>query len=218
MKVWRRKRQPTSVFLPGESHGQKSLAGCSPWGHRKMDTTEHTHMHANGKNYGAAAAAPKLLQSWPTLCDPIDGSPPGSPIPGFSRQEHWSGLPFPSPMHASESEVSQSYPTLSNPMSCSPPGSSVHEAFPGKSTGVGCKWKELWWESVKNFLASFVVSGFVFLMGARAPKLVSRFLTKEIVPCLNIKLVFQWKEGTPFCSLNYFNMNKPLIFGKTCKI
>ena len=31
----------------------------------------------------AAAAAAKLLQSWPTLCDPIDGSPPGSPIPGI---------------------------------------------------------------------------------------------------------------------------------------
>ena len=44
-----------------------------------------------------AAAAAKSLQSCPTLCDPIDGSPPGSPAPGFSRQEHWSGLPFPSP-------------------------------------------------------------------------------------------------------------------------
>ena len=32
---------------------------------------------------GAAAAAAKLLQSCPTLCDPIDGSPPGSPIPGI---------------------------------------------------------------------------------------------------------------------------------------
>ena len=49
-----------------------------------------------------AAAATKSLQSCPTLCDSIEGSPPGSPIPGFSRQEHWSGLPFPSPMHESE--------------------------------------------------------------------------------------------------------------------
>ena len=38
--------------------------------------------------------AAKLLQSCPTLCDPRDGSPPGSPI-GFSRQEYWSGLPLP---------------------------------------------------------------------------------------------------------------------------
>ena len=81
----------------------------------------------------ASAAAAKSLQSCLTLCDPIDGSPPGSPVPGilqartlewvaivllsclrlfatpctvachappsmgFSRQEYWSGLPFPSP-------------------------------------------------------------------------------------------------------------------------
>ena len=47
-------------------------------------------------------AAAKLLQVCPTLCNPIDGSPPGSPSLGFSRQEHWSGLPFPSPIHESE--------------------------------------------------------------------------------------------------------------------
>ena len=44
----------------------------------------------------------KSLQSCLTLRDPIDGSPPGSPSLGFSRQEHWSGLPFPSPEHESE--------------------------------------------------------------------------------------------------------------------
>ena len=47
-----------------------------------------------------AAAVAKLLQSCPTLWNPINGSPPGSFSLGFSRQEHWSGLPFPSPMHA----------------------------------------------------------------------------------------------------------------------
>ena len=47
-------------------------------------------------------AAAASLQSCPTLCDPIDGSQPGFPSLGFSRQEHWSGLPFPSPMHESE--------------------------------------------------------------------------------------------------------------------
>ena len=49
-----------------------------------------------------AAAPAASLQSCPTLCDPIDGSQPGFPSLGFSRQEHWSGLPFPSPMHESE--------------------------------------------------------------------------------------------------------------------
>ena len=46
-----------------------------------------------------AAAAAKSLQSCPTLCDPRDKAPPSL---GFSRQEHWSGLPFPSSMHESE--------------------------------------------------------------------------------------------------------------------
>ena len=57
---------------------------------------------ANPSKLLHAAAAAKSLQSYPTLCDPIDGSPPGFPSLGFSRQEHWSGLPFPSPMHKSE--------------------------------------------------------------------------------------------------------------------
>ena len=39
---WRRKWQPTPVFLPGESHGQKSLADYSPWGHKESDMTEAT--------------------------------------------------------------------------------------------------------------------------------------------------------------------------------
>ena len=45
---WRRARQPTPVFLPGEPHGQRSLAGYSPWGREESDTTEvtaHTHTH-----------------------------------------------------------------------------------------------------------------------------------------------------------------------------
>ena len=49
------------------------------------------------------------------------------PSLGFSRQQHWSGLPFPSPMR--ESEVSQSCPTLSDPMDCSPPCCSIHGIF-----------------------------------------------------------------------------------------
>ena len=74
-------------------------------------------------------AAAKSLQSCPTLCDPIDGSHQAPLSLGFSKQEHWSGLPFPSPMHESESEVAQSCLTLSDPMDCSLPGSPVHEIF-----------------------------------------------------------------------------------------
>ena len=82
------------------------------------------HWRQLGGMYAAAAAA-KSLQSCPTLCNPIDGSPPGSPIPGILQSE----LPFPSPMHENESEVSQSCLTPSDPMDCSLPGSSVHGIF-----------------------------------------------------------------------------------------
>ena len=37
---WKRKWQPTPVFLPGKSHGQRSLAGYSPWGRKESDMTE----------------------------------------------------------------------------------------------------------------------------------------------------------------------------------
>ena len=39
---WRRAWQPTPVLLPGESHGQRSLVGYSPWGHKESDMTEAT--------------------------------------------------------------------------------------------------------------------------------------------------------------------------------
>ena len=45
---WRRKWQPTPVFLPGEFNGQRSLGGYSPWGHPELDMTEqliHTYTH-----------------------------------------------------------------------------------------------------------------------------------------------------------------------------
>ena len=40
---WRRAREPTPAFLPGEPHGQRSLAGYSPWGRKEWDTTQHSN-------------------------------------------------------------------------------------------------------------------------------------------------------------------------------
>ena len=79
----------------------------------------------------AAAAAAKSLQSYPTLCDPIDGSPPGSPSLGFSRQDTGVGGHFllQCMKVKSQSEVAQSCPTPSNPMDYSLTGPSVHGIF-----------------------------------------------------------------------------------------
>ena len=91
-----------------------------------------------------SAAAAKSLQSCPTLCDPIDGSPPGSPVPGIlqARTLEWVAIAFSDKNTGvgchfllqcmkvkSESEVTQSCPTLSDPMDCSLPGSSVHGIY-----------------------------------------------------------------------------------------
>ena len=79
----------------------------------------------------AAAAAAKSRQSCLTMCDPIDGNPPGSTIPGIlqARALEWVAISF--SKHESErwSEVAQSCLTLSDPMDCSLPGSSIHGIF-----------------------------------------------------------------------------------------
>ena len=98
------------------------------------------HMYMN------AAAVAKSLQSCPTLCDPIDGSPPGSPIPGFSRQEHWSGLPFPSPMHESE-KWKWSRSVMSDPQQpheLQPSSSSIHGIFQARVLEWGAMYMNRW--------------------------------------------------------------------------
>ena len=45
---WRRKQQPSPVFLPGESQGQRGLVGCHPWGRTESDTTEVTEQQQAG--------------------------------------------------------------------------------------------------------------------------------------------------------------------------
>ena len=87
-----------------------------------------------------AATAAKSLQLCPTPCDPRDSSPPGSPSLGFCRQKHWSGLPFPSPMHESEKwKWSRSVMSDSQwPHGLQPTRLLRSWDFPGKSTGVGC--------------------------------------------------------------------------------
>ena len=185
---WRRKWQPTPVFLPGESQGQGSLVGCRLWGHTESDTTQQQQQQQQGKNqhnlgrkrqfndnnwqlqhlilnddqnnqtenqqrkrrleqqykptrpnrYGqntplknsrTCSLENRLLDlekgkgEWReqhgniyTICyamlsrfsrvrlcaTPQTAAHQAAPSLGFSRQEHWSGLPFPSPGHGSE--------------------------------------------------------------------------------------------------------------------
>ena len=78
--------------------------------------------------YTPAAAAAKSLQSCPTLCNPIDGSPPGFSVPGTlqARTPKWAAMSFSNAcMHAAAAKSLQSCPTLRDPIDGSPPGSPV---------------------------------------------------------------------------------------------
>ena len=74
----------------------------------------------------AAAAAAKSLQSCLALCDPIDGSPPGSSVPGIlhPRTLEWVAISFSNVCMHAKSPLSCL--TLCDPMNSSPPGSSIH--------------------------------------------------------------------------------------------
>ena len=67
--MWR----PTPVFLPGESHGQRSLAGCSPWGHKGSDTTAanractHGDTEARKEQLGTAQPGPAGSSQKPVI-------------------------------------------------------------------------------------------------------------------------------------------------------
>ena len=74
------------------------------------------------------------------------------PSLGFSRQEHWSGLPFPSPMHESESELAQSCLTPSDPMDCSLPGSSVHGIFQAR----GLEWSAIAFSNIHMYVCVYI--------------------------------------------------------------
>ena len=99
---------------------------------KKKSSGKNVCYNTYGKNWTremtAAAAAAKSLQLCPTLWDPIDGSPPGSSVPGILQARILEWVAFPSPMHACMlSRFSCVW--LCEPMDSSPPGSSVHGIF-----------------------------------------------------------------------------------------
>ena len=83
---------------------------------------------SNLNNSHAAAAAAKSLQSCLTLCDPRDGSPPGSPVPGIlqARTLEWVAISLSNAWKWKVKVKVKSCPTPRDPMDCSLPGSSVH--------------------------------------------------------------------------------------------
>ena len=103
------RRQPTRLPRPWDSPGKNTGVGC------------HFLLQCIKVKSGSEVA-----QSCPTLCDPIDGSPPGSSVPGIlqTRILEWVAISF--SYACMRAKLLQSCPTLCDSMDSSPPGSSVH--------------------------------------------------------------------------------------------
>ena len=85
-QLWRRQWHPTPVLLPGESHGWRSLAGCSPWGPEVSDTTEWLHFHFSLSCIGEGNGNP-LQCSF--LENPRDGGAWWAAIYGVAQSRTW---------------------------------------------------------------------------------------------------------------------------------
>ena len=97
-------------------------------------------LEIRGLSYRSAAAAAKSLQSCPTLCDPIDGSPPGSPVPGTlqARTLEWVAISFSNAWKWKVKAKSLSHVRLFRPHGLQSTRLLRPWDFPGKSTGVRC--------------------------------------------------------------------------------
>ena len=123
---------PTLVFLPGESPWTEKPGRLQFIGSQRVRhdwATKHTH----------AAAAAKSLQSCPTLCDPIDGGPPGSPVPGIlqARTLEWVAISFSNAWKWKVKVKLLSRVRLLVTHGLQPTRLLRPWDFPGKSTGVG---------------------------------------------------------------------------------
>ena len=109
------------------------------------------------QEYFVNAAAAKSRQSCPTLCDPIDGSPPGSRPWDSPGNNTGAGCHFllPCMKVKSESEVAQSCPTLIDPMDYSLPGSSVHGIFQARVL----EWGAIAFSGKRSYLLFIRVDG-----------------------------------------------------------
>ena len=79
-------RHPTSALLPGKSHGQRSLVGCSPWGRKESETTERLHFHFSLSCIGERNGNPLQCSC---LENPRDGGAWWAAVYGVAQSRTW---------------------------------------------------------------------------------------------------------------------------------
>ena len=168
----------------------------------------------------AAAAAAKSLKSCPTLYNPIDGSPPGSLVPGILQARTLEWLPFPSSMHESE-KWKWSRSVVSDSLRLH--GLQLTRLlcpwdFPGKSTGVGCHHL-LRYLLLENDLKVTVHSD--TKMVGDCSVLMRRRLSGKAKECLGGALLFPTSQHSPFLDMgtwrsilskvDYYRASRPSV-------
>ena len=152
--LWRRKWQPTPMFLPGKSYEQRSLLGCSAWNRKRVGlNTKHNcprHSLISAVHWTSVRAC----------CCCWVASVVSDSVRPHRRQPTRLPHPWDSPgkntgvgchfflqcmQVRSESEVAQLCPTFSDPMDCSPPGSSVQGTFQAR----GLEWGAIAFSTVR---------------------------------------------------------------------
>ena len=84
--LWRRQWHPNPVLLPGKSHGQRSLVGCSPWGREESDTTERLHFDFSLSCIGEGNGNPLQCSC---LENPRDGGAWWAAVSGVAQSRTW---------------------------------------------------------------------------------------------------------------------------------
>ena len=137
------------------------------------------------------------------------------PSPGFSSQEHWSGLPFPSPMHESEKwKGSRSVmPDSLRPHGLQPTRLLCPWDFPGKSTGVG--WHI---SKVISLLFNMLSCSVIAFLPRSKSLLISRpqspyAVILEVCHCFHcFPIYFSWSDGTGCHDLSFLNVQNIGIY------
>ena len=122
----RRQWHPTPVFLPGKSHGRRSLVGCSPWGRWGLDMTERLHFRFSLSCIGEGNGNPLQCSC---LENPRDGGAWLAAVCGVAQSRTWLKWLSSSSINIylwKKVLVAQSCPTLCSPIDCSLPESHVH--------------------------------------------------------------------------------------------
>ena len=128
----RRQWHPTAVLLPGKSHGQRSLVGCSPWGREESDTTERLHFHFSLSCIGEGNGNPLQCSC---LENPMGKGAWWAAVHGVAKsQTGLSDFTFTFHFHALEKEMA-SHPSI------------LAWRIPGMGSLVGCR---LWGRRVRH--------------------------------------------------------------------